>query len=1059
NLPLKLLLTLCNILGNRNKNLEPEDGASLHSGALGLPWQVELCCDSPSAHPGVEGGATNTSEANRSESILPLRPRCKYRSSTTQSHPNEPSAGTCVDILCRIDENWGNLTCDLQSHGQRSGTLDVGLMAVRLQRLLSQKTGTEVNNPASDCPVVCEAEDSFMCSITLDPTTSFVTVVTVSILDAVAPPVLLRIPARPVKPSPPVNVSHIQTIEAELIVQWNDSTDSDLGPLRYEVRFSSNTTHPTWQVVSASGKPQLSLDLKPKLNYSIQVRCCGQEEPPLWSEWSEPHHIYLNKVSYIPDKIVARRGENVTVYCVFNDHSINASTAVWMLNHKQPLSHSQYHPVSQITVRPSETHMYDVLRCTKEWTLAYSQIYLEGALINITCKTDGDIDAMHCSWNDTQLTILTFRSSWADLPCDEMEEKERAGKTVGEMGPVCRSSQKTCTIKPLRMNCYKLWLEVPSPLGPIRSKSVYVSAEDHMKPSPPTDVKAVSRRSGHLKVTWEPPSLPVKVQCQFRYHSPSTVSTEPDWKVQSSVRVPWAEVLVPDMCRVYVVQVRCMHTEGTGDWSEWSDSVYSTPQNSRAPERPDFWRILQDDPHRQQTNVTLLFERLPVSGNSYCVDGFIVQRQTSGGAVIRKQMELVSSYSFEWNQELQTVTVEAYNSLGSSTNNINMTLERQPKRRCVRSFHVLVINSTCVSLSWSLLDNSSVPQFMVVQWWPQRQQDSQDSEPSGETWARLPYTDHPVYLTGNFIGSEKLGFSLYPVFAEEEGEPVHTLRDPAAYMLLMIISFLSIVLFITLFILRKVTLFVLSFQADTFDHLFQPPEGLPAWPLLMPSSENISKVIIVDKALAVQTPLVSLTPDSTTASATSLPPGFDSVVEQFIEKDQHPSNIDTSAQSSVTYATVLLSHPKQDLPPVDLHYKDGGGSSSSDEGNFSANNSDISGSFTGGLWELDSCRGGEMDDPRRSRSYNSVEELSETSEQEDEGEVRQEKDLYYLRMDYPAEDEKSEDDEEQREEETTADGLLSPSTCGLSPLYLPQFRTAACTGQFNAQTQDGKPPL
>ncbi|XP_023146278.2 leptin receptor isoform X2 [Amphiprion ocellaris] len=1121
------------------QSLEPEDGASLHSGALGLPWQVELCCDSPSAHPGVEGGATNTSEANRSESILPLRPRCKYRSSTTQSHPNEPSGGTCVDILCRIDENWGNLTCDLQSHGQRSGTLDVGLMAVRLQRLLSQKTGTEVNNPASDCPVVCEAEDSFMCSITLDPTTSFVTVVTVSILDAVAPPVLLRIPARPVKPSPPVNVSHIQTIEAELIVQWNDSTDSDLGPLRYEVRFSSNTTHPTWQVVSASGKPQLSLDLKPKLNYSIQVRCCGQEEPPLWSEWSEPHHIYLNKVSYIPDKIVARRGENVTVYCVFNDHSINASTAVWMLNHKQPLSHSQYHPVnqwvSQITVRPSETHMYDVLRCTKEWTLAYSQIYLEGALINITCKTDGDIDAMHCSWNDTQLTILTFRSSWADLPCDEMEEKERAGKTVGEMGPVCRSSQKTCTIKPLRMNCYKLWLEVPSPLGPIRSKSVYVSAEDHMKPSPPTDVKAVSRRSGHLKVTWEPPSLPVKVQCQFRYHSPSTVSTEPDWKVQSSVRVPWAEVLVPDMCRVYVVQVRCMHTEGTGDWSEWSDSVYSTPQNSRAPERPDFWRILQDDPHRQQTNVTLLFERLPVSGNSYCVDGFIVQRQTSGGAVIRKQMELVSSYSFEWNQELQTVTVEAYNSLGSSTNNINMTLERQPKRRCVRSFHVLVINSTCVSLSWSLLDNSSVPQFMVVQWWPQRQQDSQDSEPSGETWARLPYTDHPVYLTGNFIGSEKLGFSLYPVFAEEEGEPVHTLisrGDPAAYMLLMIISFLSIVLFITLVLSQnQMKKFVwkdvpnpnkcswakgIDFKkADTFDHLFQPPEGLPAWPLLMPSSENISKVIIVDKALAVQTPLVSLTPDSTTASATSLPPGFDSVVEQFIEsetltsvainlddlvtssseidelqpvdlpEDQHPSNIDTSAQSSVTYATVLLSHPKQDLPPVDLHYKDGGGSSSSDEGNFSANNSDISGSFTGGLWELDSCRGGEMDDPRRSRSYNSVEELSETSEQEDEGEVRQEKDLYYLRMDYPAEDEKSEDDEEQREEETTAEflksvvlnredcsieshpllgpedssGLLSPSTCGLSPLYLPQFRTAACTGQFNAQTQDGKPPL
>ncbi len=52
-------------------------------------------------------------------------------------------------------------------------------------------------NTELDNSVVCKAEDSFMCSVVLDTTTSFVTVVTVSISDAVAPPVLLRIPARP----------------------------------------------------------------------------------------------------------------------------------------------------------------------------------------------------------------------------------------------------------------------------------------------------------------------------------------------------------------------------------------------------------------------------------------------------------------------------------------------------------------------------------------------------------------------------------------------------------------------------------------------------------------------------------------------------------------------------------------------------------------------------------------------------------------------------------------------------------------------------------------------
>lgn len=52
-------------------------------------------------------------------------------------------------------------------------------------------------------------------------------------------------------------------------------------------------------------------------------------------------------------------------------------------------------------------------------------------------------------------------------------------------------------------------------------------------------------------------------------------------QLQDPVRVLWAEVAVPDMCRVYVVQVHCKHTNGTGYWSDWSESVYSTPQNSR----------------------------------------------------------------------------------------------------------------------------------------------------------------------------------------------------------------------------------------------------------------------------------------------------------------------------------------------------------------------------------------------------------------------------------------------------------------------------------------------
>lgn len=73
-------------------------------------------------------------------------------------------------------------------------------------------------------------------------------------------------------------------------------------------------------------------------------------------------------------------------------------------------------------------------------------------------------------------------------------------------------------------------------------------------------------------------------------------------------------------------------------------------------------------------------QQLQLSGQPYCVDGFIVQRRNSTGSVVLKRIPMASSYSFEWNQTPQTITVEAYNSLGSSGNNIEMTLEKTPKR-------------------------------------------------------------------------------------------------------------------------------------------------------------------------------------------------------------------------------------------------------------------------------------------------------------------------------------------------------------------------------------------
>ncbi|CAL8269956.1 unnamed protein product [Arctogadus glacialis] len=282
----------------------------------------------------------------------------------------------------------------------------------------------------------------------------------------------------------------------------------------------------------------------------------------------------------------------------------------------------------------------------------------------------------------------------------------------------------------------------------------------------------------------------------------------------------------------------------------------------------------------------------------------------------------------------------------------------------------------------------------------------------------------------------------------------------------------------------------LDFQkVNTMDHLFQLPGVLPGWPLLLPT-ESFCEAVIVDKkntppppATALErVPTISLAAGSSPnsifsiASAASLAPGSASVLSDPPSAD---STAASSSQSSVTYTTVLLTEPS-----VRLSYNSecgGGSGSSSDEGNFSANNSDISGSFRGGLWELETCRDGETGDVQRSCSYNSAEEFSVTSEQEEDGGVKEDKDLYYLGMDYEGEEEEEKEVEkgigEDGEREVMKlvllkSGVWSSGDCSVgsnvllrsldedpkrsadfAPVYLPQFKTALCTRQPKREPQ------
>lgn len=1037
--------------------LNPSDGVGV--GVYeDLKWKALLCCDHPSVQTVIGGLSEN-----------PPEQQCQLLNATKQQ-----SFGSCLDILCWLEGERENLICNAKSHRAAAAAAPSSLLSVSPHQLVVQM---DVLSDETNSTAQCRREDTANCSVALhgrDATVSLVISISENGTTALSPK--MRVSTYQLqRPGPPVNLHYNVTNEGEVILRWT-GTQPDNNTISYEITisYSSNSLLQQWEVLKVKGRSWVVLnDLSSDIRYMVQVRC--QNHFDYWSEWSQPFYFTLD-VSYIPAEVYTTPGSEVTVYSVFHNRSWSASKAAWFLNGKMKIPESQYRvineQVSTVTLKMDKAG-FDTLMCCHTLgekvmcTIPYAKIYTEGRFnAKITCQSNYSyVDTMSCKWNQSDWAQVRLLYRQYRSKCTEEAEEDTS--LVKEC-PSRAEDHRKCTLSQISMfSCYKIWLEVEGEHGKVRSFPVYVAPIDYVKPSSPSIQEAITLPRKTLNVRWKRPSLPVYgMQYELRYVALAGMANR-QWKVIGPLLEQQAEIQLEESCVQFKVEVRCKDVDGTGYWSDWSTGHVSTVSNVKAPEMgPDFWRILQEDPARNVTNVTLIFKPVLAGDSNSCVEGLVIKHQASGGVMWSNETTLARFHSFQWRKEVHTVIVMSRNSLGISTRNRNITLLHQAKRRCVRSF-TAVANVSCVYLSWSLLSDQPVPQSFVIEWLDLNKDPEKDvSIMERIQWVRVESALSDLSLCRRFYGSEE--FTLHPVFADGEGEQVRctaTRGDPAAYILLLIIAFLSVVLFVTLMMsqnqMRKLMwkdvpnpnkcswAKGMDFrQIDTTESLFPHSEGLTACPLLL-VSESICEVEIIEKPhpLTVEHVKDNEILVYTSGDKTATDSGLQGDSFEALETSTAAATPETSGQSSVTYSTILLSDQ-----PSHLRKQQESLSSSSDEGNFSANNSDISGSFPGGLWDLESSN------PRHSSSYNSVEEFSETSEHDYEASENTgvAKDLYYLEMNG---EEKEEEEEEEAEEGQNKNErvmsvnarpyLESPkSTASNSnnvshsiPLYLPQFRT------------------
>ncbi|KAL0604180.1 LOW QUALITY PROTEIN: Leptin receptor [Plecturocebus cupreus] len=588
-----------------------------------------------------------------------------------------------------------------------------------------------------------------------------------------------------VKPDPPLGLHMEITDDGNLKISWSSPPLVPF-PLQYQVKYSENSSTVIREADKIASTTSLLVDsVHPGSSYEVQVRGKRLDGPGIWSDWSTPHVFTTQDVIYFPPKILTSVESNVSFHCIYKNENkiVSSKKIVWWMNLAEKIPQSQYDVVNDHvskvtffnlnTTKPRGKFTYDAVYCCSEHEChhRYAELYVIDVNINISCETDGNLTKMTCRWSTNTIqslagSTLQLRYYRSRLYCSDNPSIHPISEPKD--CHLQRDGFYECIFQPIfLLSGYTMWIRLNHSLGSLDSPPTCVLPNSVVKPLPPSSVKAeITVKTGLLKIYWENPVFPeTNLQFQIRY---GLSGKEVQWKIydvydakSKSVSLP-----VPDLCAVYVVQVRCKRLDGLGYWSNWSSPAYTVVMDIKVPMRgPEFWRIINGDSMKKEKNVTLLLKPLMKRDSLCSVQRYVINHHTSLNRTWSEDVGNHTKYTFLWTEQEHTVTVLAINSIGDSVANFNLTFSwPMSKVNIVQSLSAYPLNSSCVILSWMLSPSDYKPMYFIIEW-------KNLNEDDEIKWLRISSSDKKCYIHDHFIPIEKYQFSFYPIFMEGVGKP------------------------------------------------------------------------------------------------------------------------------------------------------------------------------------------------------------------------------------------------------------------------------------------------